>query len=545
VDLKKASPRLESLALHSTCQHGPVGKHVKRKWPPIIRRAGVGAMAVLLLLALAPVQADAQLPRVGGGGAGVGSVGSVGAPSLPSVGGAGIGSGLPGSGSSFPSVDDNSIGLGVRIPTDFGDGPAALPRADPLRVLPKPGTITNTITNPSSAVAGRPAQPRRSGVPAAGERRFVPDEVVVRLPTNLSRQALDDLARRHRLTRLESQSIGLTGTTFHRWRITDQRPVSDVIRALETDGAVGAAQPNYRFALQQSEAQATAEVDAMQYAPAKLRLQEAHQFSTGDKILIAIIDSGIDASHLEIAGMVVESFDAVNSKQGPDRHGTAMAGAIIAHVRLKGIAPAAHILAVRAFTATEGTTLTILKGIDWAVARGARIINMSFAGPNDPEIARGLAAARQKGVILVAAAGNAGAKSAPLYPAADSNVIAVTATDAHDNLFASANRGRHIAVAAPGVDILGPAPGGGYQLSTGTSVAAAHVSGVAALLLALKPTLTPDAVRKLLLATATDLGPKGRDDQFGAGLADAYGAILSLNAANANRVKPADVSAAR
>jgi subtilisin family serine protease len=148
-------------------------------------------------------------------------------------------------------------------------------------------------------------------------------------------------------------------------------------------------------------------------------------------------------------------------------------------------------------------------------------------------------------VILVAAAGNAGAKSAPLYPAADSNVIAVTATDAHDNLFTSANRGRHIAVAAPGVDILGPAPGGGYQMLTGTSVAAAHVSGVAALLLALNPALTPDAVRKLLLSTATDLGPKGRDDQFGAGLADAYGAILSLNAANIGRVKPADVSAAR
>jgi hypothetical protein len=382
VNLKNTSPRSESRALLSTRQHDPAGKRVETIPPPVIRRAGLGAMAVLLLWALVPVQAHAQLPRVGGGGAGVGSVG---VPSLPSVGGAGVGSGLPGPGSSFPSVDDNSIGLGVRIPTDFGEAvPGALPRADPLRVLPKPGTITNTITNPSSAVAGRPAQPRRSGVPAVGERRFVPDEVVVRLPANLSRQALDDLARRHRLTRIESQSIGLTGTTFHRWRITDRRPVSDVIRALETDGAVGAAQPNYRFALQQSEAQADAEINAMQYAPAKLRLQEAHQFSTGNKMLIAIIDSGIDTSHPEIAGMVVESFDAVNSKQGPDSHGTAMAGAIIAHVSLKGIAPAARILAIRAFTATEGTTLTILKGIDWAVARGARIINMSFAGPNDP-----------------------------------------------------------------------------------------------------------------------------------------------------------------
>ena len=169
---------------------------------------------------------------------------------------------------------------------------------------------------------------------------------------------------------------------------------------------------------------------------------------------------------------------------------------------------------------------------------------MSFAGPNDPEIARALAAARQKGVVLVAAAGNAGPKSAPLYPAADPSVIAVTATDADDNLLAAANRGRHIAVAAPGVDILGPAAGGGYQMSTGTSVAAAHISGVVALLLALQPTMAPEAVRKLLLSTALDLGPKGRDDQFGSGLADPYRAIVSLKAANISRIKPAEASAA-
>ena len=83
---------------------------------------------------------------------------------------------------------------------------------------------------------------------------------------------------------------------------------------------------------------------------------------------------------------------------------------------------------------------------------------MSFAGPHDPELERRLADARKRGVILIAAAGNAGPKSKPLYPAADRNVIAVTATDADDRLFAEANRGGHIAVAAPGVDILLPAP---------------------------------------------------------------------------------------
>jgi subtilisin family serine protease len=209
-----------------------------------------------------------------------------------------------------------------------------------------------------------------------------------------------------------------------------------------------------------------------------------------------------------------------------------MAGAIVARAKLMGAAPNVRLLAIRAFNGegdkSEATTLSLLTGIDWAVAHGARVINMSFAGPYDPDIARAVAAARQKGVVLVAAAGNAGPKSPPLYPAADKNVIAVTAIDADDRLLSAANRGKHIAVAAPGVDVLVPAPGRAYQLTTGTSVAAAEVSGIVALLVELKPSITPDEVRKVLQSTAFDLGPKGADDQFGAGRADAERAVMAL-----------------
>ncbi len=173
----------------------------------------------------------------------------------------------------------------------------------------------------------------------------------------------------------------------------------------------------------------------------------------------------------------------------------------------------------------------INQSIDWALARGARIINMSFTGPRDPSIEQRMAQARKQGLILIAAAGNAGAKSGPLYPAAYSDVIAVTATNADDGLFPGASRGKHIAVAAPGVDLLLPAPEAGYQMTTGTSFAAAEVSGIAALLLERKPDLGYDGVRKALTATARDLGPKGVDPQFGAGLVDAYRAILSLEPA--------------
>ena len=140
-----------------------------------------------------------------------------------------------------------------------------------------------------------------------------------------------------------------------------------------------------------------------------------------------------------------------------------MAGAIAARGKLSGIALGPHLLAARAFDNTAGgakaTSFAIYKSLQWAADNGARVINMSFAGPPDPNLHRMLTAAYDKGIVLVAAAGNAGPKSAPLYPAADPDVIAVTATDSNDGLFNMANRGSYIAVAAPGVDILALAPG--------------------------------------------------------------------------------------
>ncbi len=587
--------------MHSVHRHHLIARLPCRDltWSGAARHVLLASAASLLLLAITPVDAHAQLKGlvggvVGGVGTSVGGLvsgggggGSTGVGSLGTgVGGLGtgvvdsLGIGTPGAVVSAPgsglqlSATPESFRLGVTIPSGFGNLlQPALPATDAVGTVVNStigvtntltttvtNTLTNTVTNTLSNVrgvtgaigdglnrggtSGSPAAPRRSGAPPAGERRFVPDEVVVGLPSNLSRRAVDELARRHRLAHVESQSIGLLGTTFHRWRITDRRPVADVIRAIEAEGGVSRAQPNYRYTLQQTQTAAATEVESLQYALAKLRLPQAHRVATGEKVLVAVIDTRIDAAHPEIAGLVAGSFDATNAAGPPHRHGTAMAGAIVANARLRGVAPAARVLAIHAFdasgTAVDGTTLTILRSIDWAVARGARVINMSFAGPNDPGLARGLAAARQKGVVLVAAAGNAGPKSPPLFPAADPNVIAVTATNVDDKLLPAANRGRHIAVAAPGVDIVGPAPGGNYQLSTGTSVAAAHVSGVVALLLERKPDLTPDAVRRILLSSAADLGPTGRDDQFGAGLTDAYGAVQSLDAD-----QPANVSAAR
>jgi subtilisin family serine protease len=250
------------------------------------------------------------------------------------------------------------------------------------------------------------------------------------------------------------------------------------------------------------------------------------------RVTVAVIDSGIDAGHPELAGAIAETFDALDSKEGPHVHGTGIAGAIVAHARLMGSAPAAKILAIRAFGVTQGaaesTSFTILKGLDYAAAHGAEVINMSFAGPKDALVERGIAAVAAKGIVMVAASGNAGPKSPPLYPAADANVIAVSATDADDHLFAASNRGGHIAVAAPGVDIFLPAPGGKYQMTSGTSFAAAYVSGLAALVLERNPALKSADVRAILTKSARDLGAPGRDDLFGAGEADAYAAVQAV-----------------
>jgi hypothetical protein len=511
------------------------------------------AAAALLLAALGTPEAQAQRRGLTAplGGA-IGSIGS-GVGSITSGVGSGVGSISSGVGSITSGVGATNPGAGLfpgNTDLSVSGTVGIITNAVPIEGLYDGvnNAVTNTLKQTTSAIGkgiGNPkdplgksspgAQSRASRVPPAGEQRFVVFEVLVGLPSNLTQQAIDTLARRHRLVRLESQAIGLTSTTLHRWQISDQRSVADVIRALEADTGVRAAQPNYRYTLQQTQIAAAGEY---QYALAKLRLPEAHRLATGGSVLVAVIDNGVDTEHPELADVIADSFDATGRPAPPAHHGTGMAGTIAAHARLTGTAPAARILAIRAFASTgksdESTSLAVLRSIDWAVANGARVINMSFAGPQDPEQALVLAAAAKKGVVLVAAAGNAGPKSPPLYPAADPNVIAVTATDPDDKLFVQSNRGRYIAVAAPGVDIVAPAPSGTYQFTSGTSVAAAQVSGIVALLLDAKPGLTPSAVRKALLSSARDLGPKGRDDQFGAGLADAYSAVQSLTASPPN-----------
>jgi subtilisin family serine protease len=435
----------------------------------------------------------------------------------------------------------------VRLPSG-GDHPPRLPHRPhrPIVVGLPPSGPTGIVTvgppgpsGPSGAAtstAGGGAPPNGA---TANQQLFVADEILVSFAASLPSQAIVTFAQDQRLALLGTHRLPAINTVLYRFRITDRRQVPAVVGSLKGDARVAAAQPNYLYTLQDAATPSAFTGDPAQYVVSKLHLPQAHDLATGERVLVAVIDSGIDAMHPELQGVVVGRFDTFKGELLPRRHGTAMASAIAARGRLLGVAPAAHILAVRAFDAAaagaHGTTARILDGLQWTANSGARVINMSFTGPADREMHTMIASLRQKGLVLVAAVGNDGPQAPAAYPAAYPEVIAVTATDADDKLLNVANHGGYVAVAAPGVDIFVAAPGAGYDFTTGTSVATAHVSGLAALLIARNPALTPGAVQAILMRTAKDLGPKGRDDAYGAGLVDAYEALLTQASATADR----------
>jgi hypothetical protein len=366
--------------------------------------------------------------------------------------------------------------------------------------------------------------PRRGGGQAALNQRTIANEIVAEIDGSLSPAQADELARRHGLARLQSQDFPLIGGTIGLFRVTDRRSVDVASREFATETGVRSVQPNFRYVLQDQKPK-TSDADEIQYAVGKLRLTEAHKLSKGTDIRV----SGVDLRHQELAGSIADSWDALASSEGPHVHGTGVAGAIVAHATVEGSAPAAKIIAIRAFgvarNGAESSSFVLLKSFNYAAAHGAQIINMSFAGPKDALIERGIAALAARGIVMVAAAGNAGPKSPPLYPGAYAGVIAVSGTDAQDRLFEASNRGDYIAVAAPGRNVFLPAPDDKYQMTSGTSFSAAFVSGIAALVLQRNPALKPDDVRAIIMKTARDLGAPGRDDLFGAGEADAYAAV--------------------
>jgi subtilisin family serine protease len=373
----------------------------------------------------------------------------------------------------------------------------------------------------------------------------VPRQLLVFLDQDQPQSLGRELARTYGLEVLSAEAIPLLRARVQLMRVRGARSQEVVLASLRHDPRVRSVQPNHRYLhtgaagqrySNAAEAEASRTSGIPQYAPRKIGLPEAHQLALGRHVLIAVIDSAVDGEHPELRGAVVRTFNAAGAADAaPDFHGTAIAGLIRAHGLIESAAPEARILAVRAFRtgrengSPETTSQILITAVNWAVMNGAKVLNMSFIGAHDAALLELLQAANQKGVVVVAAAGNGGATAPPVYPAAYPGVIAVTAVDEADHPYEYANRGNYIAVAAPGVDILAPVEHGGYAYVSGTSFAAAYVSGIAALLLERDPTLDPHTIADLIATGAEDLGPEGRDDDFGAGRVNAYSSLKLLS----------------
>lgn len=321
------------------------------------------------------------------------------------------------------------------------------------------------------------------------------------------------------------------------FQIPDQRSVDEVVKALASDPLVDLAEPNQFF-------QVLGPVyndpyAKIQYGPQIIRADLAHRWATGKGIKVAIIDTGIDVRHPDLQGRVAKTANFVEGGEqtfSRDIHGTAVAGVIAAtannNIGIFGVAPEADILAVKAcWQRSPGSpqalcsSWTLAKAIDFSVLQGAQILNFSLAGPPDPLLARLIAKAVDHGIAVVAT-DDGGEQLA--FPASLDTVIAVLASEMKGNVRFAAGAKRARMLAAPGIDILTTAPGGSYELFSGSSLAAAHVSGIAALLLERDRALSPAQLSSLLYITAQPVKAAGGASKTSVGLVDACAAIGKL-----------------
>lgn len=345
------------------------------------------------------------------------------------------------------------------------------------------------------------------------------------------------------------RQIGLTSTGQNLVVYATAQNVFAVIAAMAGDGRVDGAQPEYVYQTTAEVAQPTADTAGtysdpfavMNYGPGMTGALALHGSAKGKGQLIAVIDTGVDVSHPDLAGRLREPVDTTEKGYAAEVHGTAVAGIIAAEadnaIGSYGVAPAAEILPIKAChpkaeggLAARCTTSSLVQAMDVAMVADAKIINMSLAGPPDELLARFVALAVRQDRLIVAGAGNGGEHGKPGFPAALPGVLAVTAVDVANRLYAEANRGEYIDVAAPGVDIVSSAPEGQYPPLSGTSMAAAHVTGIAALIRELGPLLGSREIGLVLKSNARDLGATGADAVFGAGVVDACQAASAATA---------------
>lgn len=382
------------------------------------------------------------------------------------------------------------------------------PSPSPLALSRSPNALASPLTD---FVAALP--------PVSTSGAFVPDEVLVTV--NGDAQAVQDIAAALGLDVRSVRTSFLLETSVVRFGIPDGRSVALVLAQLKQDGRASRSEPNHIYTLQQADTVSS-------YALENINFSQNNP--DGSNIRIAVIDTARDRTHPALANIVADDFDALPDTPVVNAdHGTSIIGLIAGQDVFQGVAPGAHIYHARAFENGRSNANAILAALDWSAEQNVQIVNMSFVGPRNNLFEQACNAAYERGILLVAAAGNNGPKAPVAYPGAYKSVVAVTATDDQNHRMAQANIGSYIAISAPGVGVMAPIPGGGFDSVTGTSFAAAIYTGAVANLMKRDPAQSALEIERIATKTALDLGIKGKDVEFGYGLINFRSAIQAFN----------------
>ncbi len=288
-----------------------------------------------------------------------------------------------------------------------------------------------------------------------------------------------------------------------------------------------------------------------QWALPMIEAPSAWDITTGSiDVVVAIVDSGLDTSHSEFSGRIVDPRDEIDGDSAPQdtcNHGTHVTGIVAAEGNngsgIAGLAWGVSVMPVRALTQDgarcTGDEFDIHDGVHWAVNHGAKIINLSLGALPElghtceqdfPIMSSAIQSAYSAGVLVVAASGNSSTNRLGC-PALQSEAMAVGATTSSDQRATYSNYGTGLDLVAPGNGIFSTLPisSGYYGYMSGTSMATPHVAGLAALIWSIVPDLTDDQVRDVIRSKADDLGPPGWDQEFGYGRINAWRALQSVS----------------
>jgi minor extracellular protease Epr len=396
-----------------------------------------------------------------------------------------------------------------------------VPREVPQRVAPSAPSTAPPVSKPGAAAVSSggfgalPPPPQDAPAPAKDNQSVEPGELVA-VSANMN-DALQLAAQAQALglsvkRRANLSGLGFVVTTFR----VPQDVGSALLRLRQALPEVWA-DANHRFRLMGDESRT--------YGRRLIGWNGAANCGVG--LRIGLVDTAVATDHPQFQGRAIQVravLPAGVEVAGAD-HGTATAALLVG--RETGLVPAAQLYAASVFRSREKEADTtaewVVLGLDWLVQNRVMVVNLSFGGPRNLLVEAAVQRLVESQIAITAAAGNGGERAAPVFPAAQPDVVAVTAVDAKMNPYRNANRGDYIAFAAPGVDVWTAAPGRDGIFVSGTSYAAPFVTAALAAARQSNGKISWPATLQQLQSGARDLGAPGKDPVFGWGLVQAPG----------------------